>query len=479
MRSYGGCVSVTQSGQMRWPKAVWALPLTLLAAGAASAEDFRIYTEHPRLFLRPQRLRLLKREKERQSLRWEQFETLMAGKARMSEPGFALALYFQVTGERQAGLEAVRWALGPGQDLRQLALVFDWCQPVLEAEQSRALAARLERGLKQSSGSKDVAGVRARVLAAAALAGHIPKLPEAALETTLREWWKGEALPALRSGRSAIPRDQHYALFELMHALRDNLEVDLAEDARAYFKQLPLYQLMSYYPAAYPAAENEYRIPAGGGAQVDLNRAALSRATELAMLAYEPNTTEYQYLQGWAMHDRFLLRSAFGITYEFLWANPYHPGLSYYNLPLALHDEEFGRLFVRSSWGDDARWAGYSEGRLETFQQGEPRTTPLKPGAKPLPVGDTVVLVGADPLRYEAVGKVAAVYVVGLKPLGRYDVEVDNEEMREERADRGGILALKFPAGLRGSVRMREFVGPIEGSAAPPQGGPLVQSAPQ
>ncbi len=457
-------------------KAVWAA----LLAGAALAQDYKIYTEHPRLFLRAQRLRLLKRERERQSLRWEQFETLMAGRARMSEPGFALALYYQVSGERQAGAEAVKWALGPVQDLRQLALVFDWCQPVLEAEQSRALALKLQRSLEAAAESRDVAAVRARVLAAVALAGHVAKLPEATLEAAVTRWWKAAIAPALRGGRSVIPRDQHYAFLEMLHALRDNLEVDLTEDARAWFKELPLFQLLSYYPASCPAAENEFRIPSATGAQVDLERAALSRTAELAMLAYEPNAVENQYLQGWAMHDRFLLRGAFGIPYEFLWANPYHPGLSFHTLPRVMHDKLFGRLYLRSSWDDDAQWVGYADRRLETFDQGEPRTLPLKPGGQPLHIGEALVLVGSSPMRYSAAEDVAAVYVVGLRPGGRYDLEVDDEEMREESADRGGILALEFPKGLRGGFTLREFVAPRPGgSAAPPPGGPLAQSAPQ
>ena len=68
-------------------------------ARCADDEDYRVYTDHPRLFLQPRRLRMLKREVERQSSRWRQFETMMTGKARMAEPGFALALYSQASGK--------------------------------------------------------------------------------------------------------------------------------------------------------------------------------------------------------------------------------------------------------------------------------------------------------------------------------------------------------------------------------------------
>ena len=45
----------------------------------AQDEEFRVYTEHPRLILTAQRLRLLKRERERESQRWRQFELLVKG----------------------------------------------------------------------------------------------------------------------------------------------------------------------------------------------------------------------------------------------------------------------------------------------------------------------------------------------------------------------------------------------------------------
>ena len=66
-----------------------------------------VSTEHPRLFLRPARLRLLRRERERTSLRWQQFHSLMAGNAAMPEPGFAHALYYEVAGDKDAGRKAI------------------------------------------------------------------------------------------------------------------------------------------------------------------------------------------------------------------------------------------------------------------------------------------------------------------------------------------------------------------------------------
>src|SRR6187549_867155 len=116
--------------------------LSTLAAAASHAqqqqpeEEFQVYGDNPRLFLNARRLRLLKRERERTSVRWVQFETLVAGKAQMAEPGFAYALFHIVTGNTDFGKQAVQFALQT-KDLRQQAFVFDWCQPLLSEEQSK------------------------------------------------------------------------------------------------------------------------------------------------------------------------------------------------------------------------------------------------------------------------------------------------------------------------------------------------------
>src|SRR5439155_24802796 len=128
---------------VRWAILFGSVVLLPSLTAQAVEEGLDIYTEHPRLFLRPQRLRLLQRERDRRTTRWPQFETLMAGKAPMPEMGFAQALYYQVSGDEEAGRQAVRWALGPATDLRQLALVFDWCQGALSEPQSKALAAKI------------------------------------------------------------------------------------------------------------------------------------------------------------------------------------------------------------------------------------------------------------------------------------------------------------------------------------------------
>jgi hypothetical protein len=434
-------------------------PCVAFSQDNTQAESWRTDGPHPRIFLGARRLRLLRRERERQSMRWNQFHLLMAGKAPMPEPGFAQALYHQVSGSAEAGKEAVAWALGPGADLRQLALVFDWCQDTLSEAQSTTLAAKLARGIQQSRRDLSVSAVRSRLLAAVALSGHLPDVPEREIQQVVHKWWEGEVLPAINSGREAIVRDDNYALMELLHMVRDNFNQDLREAAPHFFGDLPTVQLLSYYPATFPAGENDYRIPVAlhANGEPDLRRAALSRAAELSMVAFDSNAPGSQFLQGWLMNDHFLLRGTFGAPYEFLWANPYQPGLSYFRAPLVLHDSLFGRLFVRSSWEESAAWLGFFSGELQIFQDGSVSTLDPHVAAEPLDLGRAVILFGAHTQKFKvAVAGNQPVFVVGLKPRQNYLMEVDDEEMAEEQTDPVGILTLDVPHDTEVGVRLRE-----------------------
>ena len=85
-------------------------------------------------------------------MRWEQFDLLMSGGAKMPEPGFSEALYYRVAGDAASGRRAVEWALGAeAQNLRQLSLVFDWCGPLMTAAQAEQLGAKIQKALAGAS----------------------------------------------------------------------------------------------------------------------------------------------------------------------------------------------------------------------------------------------------------------------------------------------------------------------------------------
>jgi hypothetical protein len=174
------------------------------------------------------------------------------------------------------------------------------------------------------------------------------------------------------------------------------------------------------------------------------------------MVAYDANAAENQLLQGWLMHDQFMLRGTFGAPYEFLWANPYQPGLSYYLVPLVYHNPDFGKLFVRSSWEDDARWFGYFDGGAQMFAEGRLTVVNPRSAAAPISLEAAVIYLGPGARQFRAtLDQEKAAFVVGLDAGHTYQVEVDDEEMFEGVADPGGILELDLPHGKAVGVRIR------------------------
>jgi hypothetical protein len=450
-----------------------ALPaLSLLGQGLSGQvrpETFKVYSESPRLLLRPQRLRLLRRERERRSLRWDQFETLWTANAQFPELGWVQALRFQIADDREAGVRAVAWAVGPADiarldDVRQMAIIADWCEPLIQGDDKRQLMAKLERAANDPRPVKTLAEARAKIFAAVVLAGGLSgALTEAqsaasrkALEMVFDGFWNGTFIASLRSAKATVRNADAYAMLEILHAVRDNLNFDLRDTFPAWFRQYPLLHLLAHYPPPWPGADNEFRIPADETieqAGPDVRKAALSRAAELAMVAYDANAPSSQLLQGWVTNDRFLMRGTFGIPYEFLWANPYQPGLSYYHVPLAQHDEIGGQLFVRSSWEDDAVWLGFFGGQLQLFRDGGVTRVDPATAKEPLDIDAAIVFFARESKKFLVPAKEgdAAVFLVGLDPGRSYHVEIDGEEMIEEMADPGGIVYLSAvpPGGVR------------------------------
>jgi hypothetical protein len=451
------------------PSAGWMLAICLLrpalaqpprAAVPAGADDpVAVFTEHPRLFLRPARLRLLQRERDRNSIRWQQFDGFVAGDAPLPESAFAQALYYQISGNAASGRRAIAWALGSGTDLRQLALVFDWSQKLLTETERRDLTARIERRMNETAADESISAVRSRVLAAVALFDHVPQAPNRELERVVRNWWGQKMAPALVSGRSVIPREDAFAFWELLHALRDSTNIDLRESCARCFKEFPIEHLLSHYPPTYQGEENDFRIPASLKiGPPDLALAAFSRVAELAMVAYDTNAEESQYLQGWLMHDNFMLRGALGAPYEFLWANPYQPGLSFTLLPLIYHNADTGRLFVRSDWDESADWFGYFDGEAQLFRDGRITPLDLRNTTAPLQLDSAAIYFGrgAATFRVTLGEDQEAVILAGLAPRRTYLVEIDDEEVFEEATDPGGILVLDLLHGKEVGVRLRE-----------------------
>ena len=447
------------------------LAVRLPAQSQSRPDSFKVYTESPRLLLRPARLKLLRRERERRSLRWDQFETLWTAGAPFPEAGAAQALRYRLADDKDAGTRAVAWAVGPGganeSEVRQIALIADWCAPIISKEDMGLIAGKLRREIADLKQIKTLADARTKIFAAVVLSEAEPAASERAIQAILDGFWNTNLIPALRSARESIPNPDAFALLEIMHAIRDNLNYDLRETFPKWFEQYPVLHLIAHYPAPWPGSDNEFRIAADETIETrgpDTRKATLSRAAELAMVAYDANTASSQLLQGWLMNDRFLMRGTEGIVHELLWANPYQPGLSYQHISLALHDEIGGQLYVRSSWDDDAAWAGYFRGQLQLFQNGAVTRIDPRLAREPLDLDSAVVLFARNSKRFTTPSikqsddnrDAASVFLVGLDAGQAYHLEVDGEEMVEEKADPGGIVFLpQVPggAGVRLSPR--------------------------
>lgn len=362
----------------------------------------------------------------------------------MPEPGFAYALYHQVTEDQAYADKARAWSNGAqARDLRQLALVADWC-----GTPSPALLGKIKQLLMAGS-TKNASTARDRAFAALVLADSDIDLATKTLQSIVDGWWRKQIAPNLDLQPNLIARQDMFALYELMHVLRDNLNIDLRTDAVDYFKRLAQYQVLTYYPAPYPAVENFYRIPLMAGRpnrEPDLVEAAMGRVAELMMVAYDNNATESQFLQGWLMNDRFMLKAVYGAPYEFLWANPYQPGLTYFLLPLFYHDPRSGQLFFRSSWQEDADWFGMTEGRMQLFRNGEIQPVTLDQLTEPLRLGELQLRRGSLPFDFKlATPEDPKVYfILGLPKKQLVKLEIDDEQLAEAETDAAGTLRIEL-----------------------------------
>jgi hypothetical protein len=68
------------------------------------------------------------------------------------------------------------------------------------------------------------------------------------------------------------------------------------------------------------------------------------------------------------MEDPKMAREGPGVAYEFLWANPYLPGLGYHNMDLFAYDASSSLLLARKSWDADSCWISVFRGHMDSVQ---------------------------------------------------------------------------------------------------------------
>ena len=322
--------------------------LLLLAFAPLSAWDEAVppAVHSPRLLLTPQRLKRLQRDRERQTVRWIDFENRVKSKPDSRQRGFELALYYAVTGDKQRGKEAVQWmSQHPCDYIRQNALIIDW------------VGAPEPPGLRNCPPDHDggIQSLRDWLFVRIAT-GH-----ERGVESPLPQTLVQKAL--------ATP-EELYALCEFLDVVRSNQHADLREQQAEFFAKLPVRFLLSLRPDRLDHPWWEDHVSA------------------LGLVALDPNLESSQFLQGWAMEDRHMVRDGPGVGYEFLWANPYLPGVSYQNMETWLYEPNL--VLARTDWSEQACWVGISATGVQQ------QNCPADWDSKPAPFGHLLLIPMTD-----------------------------------------------------------------------------------
>lgn len=286
----------------------------------------------PKLILTPKLLKRLRRDRDRQTQRWLNFEARVKSVADSPERGFELALYYQVAQDAASCQAAVAWARRHSTEIRQIAFIRDWCSSVLTPDESTALTpSPATLAIKKPT----FAALENLLLTSTAF-GSEPKIDDNAWNALLKQ--------LKLEGPASLSDDELYSFSEFLDAAKTATGQDLRRPEPAFFSQLPAEILLSLRPE---------RVESPG---------SKLHAAALALVTLDPNLDSAQFLQGWGLEENQTIRDGPGVAYEFLWADPYLPGVSYQNLEPWIYDPA-GRLFARSDWSPNACWLALSAGK--------------------------------------------------------------------------------------------------------------------
>ncbi len=317
----------------------------------APAVDVVPHTPH--LLLTAQRLKRLKRDRDRQTLRWTNFADRIESVPNSPERGFELALYYVVTGDEDKGREAVAWAKGHPCERRQVALVRDWCAALFNGEPVK--------GCERSTDST-VSGLRDQLLANAASGEDTESEVERDRKTVVDK---------LRGG-NFDDANELYAAIEYLSVARTVERTDLREEDPRFFSSFPVEVLLNLKPKQVEHPDWRTHIAA------------------LALVSLDPNLDSSQFLQAWAIEDRQTIQGGEGVAYEFLWGDPYLPGVGYQNLDPWLYDPDRGMLVGRTNWTPSACWIRIAPGKTAN------ELCPSDWESKPLKLGRLTLLPKVD-----------------------------------------------------------------------------------
>lgn len=382
---------------------------------------------------------------------------LLAQPGQLQEPAFAEALAYQAGGDESQGRAAVEWALAAAErdfskagDLRQGSLVFDWCQPLLSGEERSKIAAGLAAAITAETNASETSLMRTRdaLLASISVSGIWPGAEEATGKL-LNQKWTAELLPEMEAGRAADRAQELQAALEICMAVRHNLDRDLWSESPQPFRDVAMARIFSYLPDDLDTKEGRVHrpsiVPSGSDPETE---GIVGRVAEMTLVSYDSRSQGSQFLQGWLRSDAHTLRGGYGAPYEFLWLNPYLPGLSPASGPQSAYDPTRKRFFARNGWGKDDLWLGFFDGALLRYEGGA--LVPVEPDnrAEAISFPGFAIALPEENAKFQA--KVLEsnqnygqhVYLLGLDDERRYEIKIGDADW-EDYQPRGGVIALK------------------------------------
>jgi hypothetical protein len=142
------------------------------------------------------------------------------------------------------------------------------------------------------------------------------------------------------------------------------------------------------------------------------------------------------------MEDRFTLHDGPGVVYEFLYADPYLPGVSYQNMDLWRY--RFGSLWARSDWSVDACWVHIAKSGHEA------KNCPPDVFSKSQSLGNLVLLPSSDQCQdipQKQPG--SAIVITGLPPSHALTY-IEGKDKKAYQADAAGLW--EVPLGRPGKL---------------------------
>lgn len=162
----------------------------------------------------------------------------------------------------------------------------------------------------------------------------------------------------------------------------------------------------------------------------------------LALVADYPNLPNAQFLQGWVLENDQMIREGPGVGYEFFWADPYLPGVSFQNMDPWIYAH--GSLYARTDWTSDACWIGITSSGVQ--QQGCPSGWETKPAR----FGHLSLVPMEDRcMELEAADRNGTIILWHLPPNATVTYKYEKKQMSSP-TDAAGLF--RAPTGLQGKV---------------------------